>query len=109
VCAHYKRQTLVLWERWTIDDLVVAGDKVVVRGRGESTHGGGWHGIPATGQRVIESCITIFRINRGKIREMWFEVSDLHVAYQLGAFPPRETRRDGRSGEAIGPADGSDR
>lgn len=76
--------------RWTIDDLIVAGDKVVVRGRGESIYVGGWHGIPATGQRVTESCITIFRVHGGKIREMWFEASDLHVAYQLGAFSPGE-------------------
>lgn len=76
--------------RWTIDDLMVAGDRVVVRGHGESTYAGDWHGIPASGQRVTESCINIFRISGGKIREIWFEVSDLHVAYQLGAFPARE-------------------
>jgi predicted ester cyclase len=43
----------------------------VVRGHGESTYAGGWHGIPPTGQRVTESCITIFQISGGKIRELF--------------------------------------
>jgi steroid delta-isomerase-like uncharacterized protein len=73
---------------WTIEDVIAAGDKVVVRASGESTYVGGWHGIPARGERVKESCINIFRVSDGKIREMWFEASDLHVAHQLNAFPP---------------------
>jgi hypothetical protein len=36
---------------WTVEDIIAAGDRVVVRTRGESTYAGGWHGIPASGVR----------------------------------------------------------
>ena len=76
---------------WDVEDLIVAGDKVVVRARGESQYEGGWHNIPSKGQRIVETCINIFRIEDRKIRESWYEVSDLDVAYQLSAFPSQQT------------------
>lgn len=73
--------------RWTIHDIIVSPDRVVVRTSGESRYIGGWHGIEASDQLVREACINIFRFADNRIIEVWFEVSDLDVAKQLGAFP----------------------
>lgn len=72
---------------WTIHDVIAATDKVVVRYSGWITYRGGLLNIPSTNQRVLETGITIFRIQDGKIQEMWCEMSDLYVMQQLGAFP----------------------
>jgi steroid delta-isomerase-like uncharacterized protein len=71
---------------WTVHDVISSSDKVVARYTGHATYRGGWHGIPSTNQRVLETGITIFRVEDGKIQEIWFEVGDLRVAEQLGAF-----------------------
>lgn len=76
---------------WHIDELIVAGDRVVVRSTGTATYRGGWFDIRGSGQQTQECCITIFRIANDKIAELWFEVSDLAVVHQLGAvvaIPP---------------------
>lgn len=73
---------------WTIHHIIPAGEWVTVRASGESRYVGDWFGIPSSGQLVRETCINIFRIATGRIAEVWFEVSDLDVAQQLGAFPP---------------------
>jgi hypothetical protein len=37
-------------------------------------------------QRVRETGILIYRIEGGKVEEIWSEMSDLQVVMQLGAF-----------------------
>jgi predicted ester cyclase len=73
----------------TIEDLVVAGDRVVARwtGRGtDSEHH--WWGPPATGKRVRWEAITISRIVGGKIAEEWLAWDRLDLWQQLEAAPP---------------------
>ena len=72
---------------WTIDDIISAGDKAVVRYTGWTTYRGGWLNIPADNQRVRETGILIYRIEQGRVQELWSEMSDLLVAMQLGAPP----------------------
>lgn len=81
---------------WLIDDVIVAGDQVVVRSTGTASYRGGWLDIPGHGQRTHECCITIFRMVNEKIAEVWFEVSDLAVVHQLGAVVavPTSTAED---------------
>ena len=71
--------------QWQIDDVIVAGNSMVVRCTGWATYRGGWLDIPSTEQRTRECCIMIFRLAGGRIQELWFEVSDLDVIHQLGA------------------------
>ena len=72
---------------WNVHDVISAGDKIVARYSGRVTYRGGLLGIPSTGQRVTESGILIFRVEGGKVREIWPEMSDLQVVMQLGALP----------------------
>ena len=75
---------------WTVHDVIVAGDKIVARYSGKTTYRGGLLDIPSTNQRVTESGILIYRIEDGKVKELWSEMSDLQVMQQLGAFPVAE-------------------
>ena len=48
---------------------------------------GGLYDIPGKGQRSLETGIRIFRIEDGKIKDLWSEMADLQVIMQLGVFP----------------------
>jgi steroid delta-isomerase-like uncharacterized protein len=72
---------------WTVHDVIEAGDEVAARYSGWTTYRGGLLGIPSRGQRVLESGILVFRVEGGKVKELWSEMSDLQVVMQLGAFP----------------------
>ena len=64
--------------RHEIEDVIAAGDRVAVRVRAEGTHRGELFGIPASGQRVTQEAIVIYRLAEGKIVERWsMESSDL--------------------------------
>jgi len=70
--------------RWTIEDLFAAGDRVAVRMTNRATHRGTYRGIPATGKRVEFAAIWIFRIAEGKIAEVWRSADDLGRVVQIG-------------------------
>jgi predicted ester cyclase len=72
---------------WTIHDLIAAGDKVAVRYSGRVTYRGGLFEIPATGQRVTEMGILVFRLCEDRIAELWAALSDLELVLELGAVP----------------------
>jgi predicted ester cyclase len=44
-------------------------------------------GRPATGKRVIDKGIDIFRLENGKIVEMWVAQDSLGLLQQLGVLP----------------------
>ncbi len=46
--------------------------------------GGGWLGLPGTGQKVTLRSLDFWRLERGKIRENWVLVDLLHLYHQLG-------------------------
>jgi steroid delta-isomerase-like uncharacterized protein len=57
--------------KWTIEDVVAEGDRVVVRWTLTGTHKGPLLGIPPTGKQVKMWGISIYRIADGKIAEEW--------------------------------------
>ena len=69
------------------DDEMGVGDKVIVRWTLSGTHEGEFQGIPATGNDVAVSGITIMRVAGGKIAEYWLEVDNLGMMQQLGVIP----------------------
>jgi len=72
----------------TTDDLLAEGNKVVKVWTASYTHKGEFMGIPATGKAVVQKGIEVFRIENGKIAELWICKDDLGVMKQLGVFPP---------------------
>ncbi len=83
--------------RITVDDVIAANDKVVLRWHSEGTHRGELAGLAPTGARGSVTGISIDRWKDGKVVEAWAEWDNLGLARQLGAAPP-----EGSVGEKIG-------
>jgi predicted ester cyclase len=72
---------------WTIDDMIVEGDKVAVRYTMTGTHKGALMGIPPTNKKITISVIGIDRIAGGKFIEGWDRMDTLGMMQQLGVIP----------------------
>lgn len=83
----------------SVDDMIAADDKVVLRWHSEGTHRGELEGLAPTGARGSVTGISIDQWKDGKIVESWSEWDNLGLARQLGAAPP-----EGSIGEKIGMA-----
>jgi steroid delta-isomerase-like uncharacterized protein len=70
----------------TIEDTLIAGDKVTVRWLWRGKHTGDYMGIAPTGKNITMTGISIIQIAGGKIVEEWGEMDNLGMMSQLGAF-----------------------
>lgn len=70
-----------------IQELIAEGDRVVERTNARGTHKGDFNGIPATGRPVNWSELHVYRIEKGRIAELWSEIDFLGMLTQLGAIP----------------------
>ena len=77
--------------RYTVEDMVAEGDRVVVRWRWDATHSGPFLGIPATGKPAPTTGIAIYRLQAGQIVERWVSLDLLGLTRRLGAtlVPPK--------------------
>jgi steroid delta-isomerase-like uncharacterized protein len=73
--------------RFVIDDLVVAGDKVVTRWTVSGTHKGPLMGIAPTGKTFAVPGITVARLVNGKLVEQWPIWDTLKFMQNLGLVP----------------------
>jgi steroid delta-isomerase-like uncharacterized protein len=71
----------------TMDDLIVAGDRVAGRFTYRGTHAGPFNGIPATGNAIEMRSIDIWRIRDGEFAEHWDELNLLDLFQQIGMIP----------------------
>lgn len=71
----------------TIEDTVVADDKVVLRWTSRGTHRGELMGLAPTGTHASVAGISIDRFADGKIVESWNNWDTLGLMRQLGAAP----------------------
>lgn len=74
--------------RFSVDDIIVEGDRVAVRWSAEGTHRGELQGLAPTGVRASTTGISINRWEGGKVVESWVAWDNLGLARQLGAAPP---------------------
>ena len=65
-------------------DLIAEGDQVVLSTVIKGTQTGSFQGIEASGRLVAVSVVTIFRLEDGKISEIWELADLLHFFLQLG-------------------------
>ena len=73
--------------RFTIEQMIAEGDRVVSQLVMEGTHQGTWMGISPTGKKLQIHMIVIHRIANSKIAEDWVLVESLGLFQQLGAVP----------------------
>jgi predicted ester cyclase len=73
--------------RYTIDDAIECGDKIVQRLSATGTMSGEFNGMPATGKRATWTEIHIGRVANGKVVEHWGLIDQLGMLVQLGVVP----------------------
>lgn len=73
--------------RFSIEDVVAEGDRVVVRWSQTGTQSGGFMGMPPTGRGFTISGIDIHELRDGRMAEHWHVVDQLALLQQLGAIP----------------------
>jgi predicted ester cyclase len=76
--------------RFTIEDVIAEGDKVVVRWTNSGSHVGEFAGIPPTNKDFTIGGIDIYRVEDGKLAEHWDVVDQLSLLQQLGLLPSPE-------------------
>ncbi|MGH8975098.1 MAG: ester cyclase [Acidimicrobiia bacterium] len=72
---------------WEIEEILSAGDRVVVRWTGSGTHIGEVNGIPPTGRAIRVDAISMHRLEDGQIAETWEVWDTLGFLQQLGVVP----------------------
>ena len=73
------------------EKLIADGDLVAVYWIARGTNTGAGNGLPATGKKVEQSGITIWRIVDGKIKEEWSAFDQISMMQQLGLLDQKET------------------
>ena len=93
-------ETLIMFNKafpdlsWNVQELITAGDKVIVRYISRGTHKGEFAGISATGNQIEWSGIAIIRIENGKIVEEKEENDGSNIMLQLGMeLKPKEAEK----------------
>ena len=72
--------------QFTVEDQIADGDRVTTRYTGQGTHRGELMGIAPTGKHATATGITIFRIEEGKMAQMWQNWDALGLMQQVGAI-----------------------
>jgi steroid delta-isomerase-like uncharacterized protein len=72
------------------EKLIAEGDMVAVYWIARGTNTGAGNGLPATGKKVEQSGITMWRIVNGKIKEEWSAFDQLSMMKQLGLLDQKE-------------------
>lgn len=77
--------------RHPVEEISAEGDRVWMRGTNCGTHRGEFQGIAPTGNQVAFSAMSEYRIQNGKIAEMWVEADMIGLMQCLGVqlLPPR--------------------
>jgi steroid delta-isomerase-like uncharacterized protein len=73
--------------RLTVEDAVVAADRVAARVTFSGTHTGPFMGMPATGRPFAVPMIIYFGLRDGQITDNWTQVDMFGLLMQLGAIP----------------------
>jgi steroid delta-isomerase-like uncharacterized protein len=73
-----------------IEILIAEGDKVGSLGTYSGTQTGPMGDFPVTGKSMEIDFLSVFRIEEGRIAELWVEWDNLAMLAQLGLYPPPE-------------------
>ena len=73
--------------RLTVEDQIVAGDKVATRWVAEGTNSGPFGPVPATGRRIRIGGLILDRVIDGKVVERWEQWDQMAMMQQLGFAP----------------------
>ena len=91
--------------RYTVEDVIAEGDRVVARWSMTAIHRGEWRGVPPTGNQIRFRGVNIYRIEGGKVAEIWNFRDDLGLFQQLGVVTSLGPRHDAVDQPGAGPAE----
>lgn len=66
--------------KWTLEEMLADGDKVIARGSFRGTHNGPFFNIQPSGKEVTYPILAIYRIEDGMIAEDW------HIFHSIGLW-----------------------
>jgi len=72
----------------TVEDMVAEEDMVAARFTARGVHKGPFMGLPPTGKPITMTGMEVFRLENGKIAELWGEANLIGLMQQLGILPP---------------------
>ena len=72
---------------YTLEDIIVEGDKCAERWTMTGTHRGEFNGIPATNKSIILKGVSVDRLRDGKFVETWMFYDSMSILSQLGISP----------------------
>ncbi len=84
--------------RFDIEELIVAGDVVVVRATFRGTDTGGYVGRPPTGRPVEEWVVSIMHFEGDRVVREWIGADKLGVFIQLGVLEDPWTVQEAATG-----------
>lgn len=73
---------------FTVNDIVVSGDKAAARWTMTATNTAPIGGIPPTGKAITQRANVFYRFEDGKIAELWLQLDQLGVLRQIGVQIP---------------------
>jgi steroid delta-isomerase-like uncharacterized protein len=72
---------------FTIDEMMIEGDKVAIRVHANGTHMGAFYGFPPSGKPISWTAHRIMRVANGQIVESWNEFDQVGILQQMGIIP----------------------
>ena len=72
----------------TVKDMLAEEDRVAARFTARGIHKGPFMGLPPTGKPIVMTGMEIFRLENGRIAELWGEANLIGLMQQLGILPP---------------------
>jgi steroid delta-isomerase-like uncharacterized protein len=72
---------------YTIEDMVLGGDKAALRVTMRGTHRGDFLGVAPTGRKIEVQELQIEHLRDGQIVAHWHQIDDLGLQRQLGLLP----------------------
>ena len=70
--------------KWTVEDLMADGNKVIVRWSWKGTNKASFRGLPPSGKEVSDSAIAIYQFDGEKIVKAWIQSDKLGFLQQVG-------------------------
>jgi aspartyl-tRNA synthetase len=70
--------------RWELRHLVIDPPWIAAHFTDTGTHRGSFLGVPATGRSVTTQEFAFYRVDAGRIAEVWVTADDLQLLQQLG-------------------------
>ncbi|MBE2268862.1 MAG: ester cyclase [Anaerolinea sp.] len=87
VVAHHMLNQSFNDLQFSVDDIIVEGDKVAIRVHAEGTHTGDFYGFPPTGKKVSWTAHRILRVKDGMFVEGTNEFDQVGILQQMGIIP----------------------